>query len=177
MTSRMNAQVRQSKIEGSGVFATKQIPVEKKIGAFVGKKVTIPQLKKRYESGKERKGMTDPFQISLKEYLLLKKPYRQINHSCSPNAILRGKNQLIAFRTIEKGEEITYDYSTTEWPDDTTWGNEKAIYRQHWKMPCECKSRECRKTITEFPYLSADIKKKYLSLNALPNHILRRWKK
>ncbi|MBK8974693.1 MAG: SET domain-containing protein-lysine N-methyltransferase [Planctomycetes bacterium] len=41
-------------------------------------------------------------------------PWRFLNHSCAPNAALRGR-ELIALRAIAAGEEVTFDYHTTEW--------------------------------------------------------------
>lgn len=40
-------------------------------------------------------------------------PVGAINHSCEPNAVIRG-DRLVAWACIEKGEEITIDYKRTE---------------------------------------------------------------
>ena len=40
-------------------------------------------------------------------------PVGSVNHSCDPNAALRG-NRLIAWKCIAAGEEITIDYKRTE---------------------------------------------------------------
>ncbi|HSG07314.1 MAG TPA: SET domain-containing protein [Longimicrobiales bacterium] len=40
--------------------------------------------------------------------------WRFLNHSCAPNAYLRGL-VLTALADIEEGAEITFDYNTTEW--------------------------------------------------------------
>lgn len=40
--------------------------------------------------------------------------WRFLNHSCAPNAYLRGL-ALTALADIEEGAEITFDYNTTEW--------------------------------------------------------------
>ena len=40
--------------------------------------------------------------------------WRYLNHSCEPNACLRGV-ELVALRDIAEGTEITFDYNTTEW--------------------------------------------------------------
>jgi hypothetical protein len=41
-------------------------------------------------------------------------PWRFVNHACSPNAAFI-RRRLIALRRIDPGEEITFDYETTEW--------------------------------------------------------------
>lgn len=40
--------------------------------------------------------------------------WRFLNHSCEPNAFLRGLT-LVALDDIPEGAEITFDYNTTEW--------------------------------------------------------------
>lgn len=40
-------------------------------------------------------------------------PWRFLNHSCAPNAAIRGR-QVVATAAIAAGEEITFDYNTTE---------------------------------------------------------------
>ena len=39
---------------------------------------------------------------------------KYINHSCFPNTIVNDKNQFVALRNIKIGEELTFDYETTE---------------------------------------------------------------
>jgi hypothetical protein len=41
-------------------------------------------------------------------------PWRFLNHSCEPNTVLRGR-EFVALRPIEPGEEVTFDYNTTEY--------------------------------------------------------------
>lgn len=40
-------------------------------------------------------------------------PWRFLNHRCDPNAAVRGR-ELVALRPIASGDEVTFDYSTTE---------------------------------------------------------------
>jgi hypothetical protein len=58
---------------------------------------------------------------------------RYINHSCKPNAVpygVKGKIKIYARRTIQPGEEITYDY-----------GKE---YFDEFLKPVGCKCEACR---------------------------------
>lgn len=41
-------------------------------------------------------------------------PWRFLNHSCAPNAGIRGR-EVIALRDIQLLEQITFDYNTTEY--------------------------------------------------------------
>ncbi len=41
-------------------------------------------------------------------------PADWINHSCEPNTGLRGRYELVALRSIAPGEEISFDYATSD---------------------------------------------------------------
>ncbi len=77
------------------------------------------------------------------------KPYKFLNHSCSPNATIKGKVSLVAIRDIEEGEELTFDYSVTE--SDT-----------RWEMPCACGNNNCRKIVRSVHFIPQEQLSKYL---------------
>jgi SET domain-containing protein len=77
------------------------------------------------------------------------KPYKFLNHSCSPSTGIKGKVTLVALRNLKEGEEVTIDYSTIE--GDLLW-----------KMNCACKSANCRKLIRSVHFLPHEQFKKYL---------------
>jgi uncharacterized protein len=56
------------------------------------------------------------------------------NHSCFPNAGVKGQILLVARRDIQEGEEICFDYKTTD--------------TEEMNFLCQCGSTDCRKTIT-----------------------------
>lgn len=41
-------------------------------------------------------------------------PWRYLEHACQPTAAFRGRS-LVALRDLEPGDELTFDYETTEW--------------------------------------------------------------
>ncbi len=57
------------------------------------------------------------------------------NHSCHPNAGLRGQIVLVAMRDIQPGEEVCFDYAMSEADPTLT-------------MECACGQSDCRKRIT-----------------------------
>ena len=65
--------------------------------------------------------------------------WRFLNHSCDPNATLRGQ-ELMARRRIQPWEEVTFDYDTTE-------------YDMAEPFPCRCGSPSCRGLIRGFRHL------------------------
>ena len=71
-----------------------------------------------------------------------------INHSCSPNGYINFHDiSFRALRDIKKGEEVTFNYNTTEW---------------YMKVPfkCKCGSKDCLHQIRGFKYLTLEQKKK-----------------
>lgn len=61
----------------------------------------------------------------------LEEPSDFINHSCNPNAGIRGQITLVAMRPIVEGEEITFDYAMA---DSTPYD----------EFPCSCGAATCR---------------------------------
>ena len=71
----------------------------------------------------------------------IRHPWRFLNHSCDPNAAIVGRT-LVARRTIEPGDEITFDYTTTE-------------ARMAEPFACRCGAPACLGEIRGFLHLSA----------------------
>jgi len=151
---------RQSGIEGSGIFADEDILEEESVMQLSGKKVSAEEIDELLEAGKLR--FDDPFQVGEEEYLVLDPLPLSVNHSCDPNAGVRGENKLVALRTITAGEEITYDYSTVVGDNNS-----------EWHMACNCGASTCRKVIGSWKILSSTQLAFYHKRNALPDFILK----
>lgn len=75
-----------------------------------------------------------------------------INHSCEPNAYIEwGQLQLRALRDIEEGEEVTYNYFTSDWDGEDVF-------------ECRCSAPTCKKYINGFKHLSPEEKLKIKNL-------------
>jgi hypothetical protein len=61
-------------------------------------------------------------------------PVDYMNHSCEPNCGVRGSVVVVARRDIQPGEELTFDYGTTD--------------TDRWTLECRCGARQCRGRIT-----------------------------
>jgi D-alanine-D-alanine ligase len=84
----------------------------------------------------------------------------KLGHSCTPNCFIEFDTwSFCAARKIEAGEELSYDYLTTEW--------ELAE-----PFPCACGGANCRGMITGFRYLEPS-RQEELSLLCSP-YLLRR---
>ncbi len=123
-----------SKIQGGGLFAARAYARGERIIKMGGKKMSGRQVDRLIERGKLR--IDDPFEIGNGRYIVLDPLPLLANHSCKPNAGVRGVDDLIALRAIRKGEEITYDYSTMV--------GDTAEDESPWTMRCRCGAKGCR---------------------------------
>ena len=152
--------VSNSKIQGKGIFADEKIKRGELIRYIKGK----PKEFTVKDKGDE---MAYPNWIGIGKNKWIDPIYPNLywNHSCNPNAGLKGKVSVFAIRNITKGEEITIDYSTIEETDG-------------WEMKCGCGEKNCRKVIKSIqylpektfdkymPYIPTYFKKRYLKLNS-----------
>ena len=83
-------------------------------------------------------------------YILGSGDSRYMNHSCDPNAACLGDDALVAIRDIQPGEEVAYDYATSEidewlWPD--------------WE--CGCGAPNCRRVVSVRDCLNPAFRERY----------------
>lgn len=108
--------VRRSRVHGRGVFALRRIRKGTRIIEYLGDRVTHRQADLRYE----HKDISDnhTFLFIVDRNVVIDggsngNEARFINHSCDPNceSLIDDRRVFIeAIRTIQPGEEITYDY-------------------------------------------------------------------
>lgn len=148
----MDVEVRQSSIEGLGVFAVvpflawqciREINVLREVTEAAPLR---PDLGERIDHCDYPDG----------RIVLLGPPDRHLNHSCDPNAFVRYQGDrcyLVARRDIDAGEEITCDYNMNI-TGGTSW-------------PCHCGARRCHgETIGDFFKLPTAIQQEYRPLLA-----------
>jgi SET domain-containing protein len=138
-------EVRDSGIQGKGVWAVARIPRGTWIIEYTGERITHEEADRRYDDEAMDRHHTFLFTVDEKICIDAVKDgndARFINHSCDPNceAILSGKKIWIgAMRDIEAGEELSYDYGY-HLEDETM---DEAVR----KYPCHCGAKNCRGTI------------------------------
>ena len=71
-----------------------------------------------------------------------------INHSCNPNCGINDSVNIVAMKNIRRGEEVTFDYSTSE-------------SENGWYLICHCENKNCRRIIRSYKFLSTELKLKY----------------
>lgn len=119
-----------------GCFATSPIPAGALICRFTGPVFTFAEMLERVRTGVERSG-DDPLQVDDDLFMDVDAPGVCFNHSCGPNAAMRGTADLIALRGIGTDEEIVFDYSLTI-PASNPWV---------MAFTCGCGSPLCRGTL------------------------------
>ena len=75
-------------------------------------------------------------------------PPDYVNHSCEPNSGLSGQITLVAMRDIKPGEEISYDYATS---DGSSYD----------EFQCGCGSGRCRGHISGEDWRRSELWKRY----------------
>lgn len=132
-----------SKNTGRGLFANTRFKKNQVLFTVEGK-IKIESYGPNYRIGARWFGIDDRTWLATS-----KDNYAYyLNHSCDANSGLRDQVVVVAMRTIEKGEEITLDYSITE-------------ADPYWKMKCKCGHRNCRKIIRSIHFLSEEIYRRY----------------
>lgn len=75
-----------------------------------------------------------------------------VNHSCSPNAGIKGQISLVAMRNINNDEEITFDYGTVLYKENDT---------PDYEIKCLCGTKDCRNFITQNDWKILELQLKY----------------
>lgn len=138
--------------KGRGVFTTTAFRKGEEVMQFLGEIVDRDTLE----------DLTHALQVGPRLFLT---PSGQmddyVNHSCEPNTGIRdpdGRVVLFALRDIAAGEEITFDYATTQ-----TGG--------HWTMNCVCGSPHCRRAIGDFEDMDQKRQRELLELGAVLGYL------
>src|SRR6185437_14087326 len=118
-------EVRGSNVHGRGVFATRRIEKGERIIEYLGDRVSHEEADRRYESKEENDSHTFLFIVDSKTVIdagVNGNDARFFNHSCNPNceSVVEKRRVFIeALRSIEPGEEMTYDYQFYKEAADT----------------------------------------------------------
>lgn len=148
--------------KGRAVFADIDIRKGEFVCEFTGPTCTMEEYKKMHDPGNNH-------YLQIDEDLFMGPSGNAddlINHSCNPNGGLvyrNGKVEFIAIQDIRKGEELSFDYSTT-------------MDEDCWEMDCLCGEKNCRGTVRDFKYLPPALQEKYIALGVVMPYIVKRMK-
>jgi SET domain-containing protein len=138
-------EVRDSQVHGLGAFALRRIRKGTRIIEYQGERVSHQEADRRYESKDANDAHTFLFIVDSKTVIdagVGGNEARFLNHSCNPNceSVIENRRVFIeALRTIEPGEEMTYDYQIQREDDDPPDIDEI--------FACRCGFPQCRGTM------------------------------
>jgi uncharacterized protein len=125
--------------KGIGVFATKHFTRGEIV--LVGRGIKILSVRTLHS-----------IQMNLDLHVLLDEPAVFLNHCCFPNVGVQNNQydgyNFVALEDIMEGDEIVYDYETTE----TAFAA---------PFQCECRSSNCRRQLRGFFTLPLEIRERY----------------
>lgn len=144
--------VSNSSSHGKGIFATEDIKKNELLMVFGGYIMTRSEERRLPEEINDNGifitpdlviGIKHPSEIESATF---------VNHSCEPNAGIKGQIFLVAMRDIPTGEEITFDYAM-------------ALHRSPGNPPytfkCSCLAKTCREHVTDEDWKNPILRKKY----------------
>ena len=141
-----------STINRKGVFARRPIKKGEIIAVYGGHIITHPEYQRL--SHNDFKNIQD-YAIKVADgfYLVSSKKGKLedddfFNHSCNPNAGIKGHLLMVAMRDIGPKEEITYDYAMTD--SDL-----------NYRFKCRCGVKNCRGVITSNDWKIPALQRKY----------------
>jgi uncharacterized protein len=127
------------------MFATRRIRRGTTIIEYIGERISTEEADNRYDD--DAMDRTHTFLFTVDDDTVIDATYeaneaKYINHSCDPNCetyIDDGRIFVESIRTIEPGEELTYDYKLER-------GGE---VREEWiaRYVCNCGTAKCRGTL------------------------------
>ena len=138
-------EVRESPLHGLGVFATVRIARGARIIEYRGERVSHEEADRRYDHKHPGDSHTFLFIVDARTVIdagVDGNEARFVNHCCEPNCesvIERGRVFIDAIRTIEAGEELTYDYQIQREADDPPDIDQV--------FACRCGRERCRGTM------------------------------
>jgi uncharacterized protein len=143
------AEVRESKIQGRGLFAIARIGKDEIVAIKGGHIVDGKTLRAKITP------WLGPVEIQIDDDLFIAPvtdEERELsmlysNHSCNANLGIRGEITFVAMREIRAGEELTHDWAMTD--DDD------------YSVECNCGAPNCRKILTGKDWQRRDLQRRY----------------
>jgi uncharacterized protein len=138
-------EVRDSRLHGNGVFAVRRIPEGTRVIEYLGERVSHREADRRYGDKHRNDNHTFLFIVDSRTVIdagVNGNEARFVNHACEPNceSVIEDRRVFInALRTIEPGEELTYDYQIQRDADDPPDVDEV--------FACHCGCAGCRGTM------------------------------
>ena len=137
--------IRPSRIQGLGGFATRAIPAGTRLIEYAGRRLSPAEADALYPDDDGERHHTFLFAIDddvVIDAAVDGNAARFINHSCDPNCdavVDGGRIWIETVRDVAPGEELAYDYAYVL--------EERHTPAAKRRFPCHCGSTGCRGTI------------------------------
>lgn len=142
--------VRNSPIQGKGLFAKQRIRKGTRIIEYRGERIPVGEADERYEDD-EKSLRHHTFLFSIDERTVIDAAVngnnaRWINHSCDPNCEAieeEGRIWIEAIKSIQPGQELSYNYQLDR---------DGRFEKRFWTLyECRCGAPDCRKIMLARP--------------------------
>jgi SET domain-containing protein len=147
-----DVEVRDSPIQGRGLFAARDIATGTVVSRVGGRLVSGAELAEAFAAAARdpEHPYIDTITVAEDVHLILppRRPNGYGNHSCGPNVWWIDAYSQAARRDIGAGEELTNDYATSTGIAD-------------FRMDCACGSELCRGEVTGLDWQRADLQERY----------------
>ncbi|MDZ7290836.1 MAG: SET domain-containing protein-lysine N-methyltransferase [candidate division KSB1 bacterium] len=147
--------VKNSGIQGKGLFASADIKAGEIIWRRDPDEVRFHvDVIRSWPAEKQEKFGRYAYQVGEEWYHgpedgIVTDPADYMNHSCDPNTWFIDDANMVARRDIKKGEEITYDYATSE-------------TAENFVLICNCGAPNCRKVVRGSDYrMNKSVREQY----------------
>lgn len=143
-------------VRGLGIFAAEEIARSQLVWEFTDPVYNLEEVQ-QWDDERLKLFKHYGFQCGEDSYSLPFGVSREMNHCCDPSLHWNGSYKLISRRKIKVGEELNYDYASSEifLPID---------------ISCSCGADNCRGQITHLDYLDQKWQQQYGS--NLPPHVI-----
>ena len=147
-----HVEVRDSPIQGRGLFALEDIPAATVVSRIGGRLVSTAELQAAFDAAARdpEHPYIDTITVADDVHLILppRRPNGYGNHSCDPNLWWVDAYALATRRDVAVGEELTNDYATSTGIAE-------------FRMNCECGAESCRGEVTGSDWQRADLQARY----------------
>ncbi len=138
-------EIRASAIQGLGAFALRRIRTGTRLIEYQGERISATEAARRYADDGHGRTHVVLFTVNSRTFIDTAaggNNAQYFNHSCAPNCetvLEAGRIYIEALRTVQAGEELTYDYRLDHpEPFDPTAAQRYA---------CHCGAPNCRGTL------------------------------
>jgi SET domain-containing protein len=137
--SKYQLRIRESRMHGFGVFATKPIAPNRQVIEYSGERRTWAEDTRLARNSQRRGEPRNVYRAYIQRRTVIDATIggsgaEFINHCCDPNLaarLLRGRIFLFSLRKIHPGEELSWDYQLSN----------------REKVKCRCNAPNCRGTL------------------------------